>query len=128
MTAASITPRKALLSEITTREPRVAPGFNKDGVPGPTSQYFGVNILGVRQLRDKVPREVFASLAGSIRHGKKLDRAIAPVVGQVIKKWATPRAAPPSTHWSQPQTGLTAENHDAFFAFDADRQPMESFT
>ena len=54
MTAAAITPRKALLSEITTREPRVAPGFNEDGVPGPTSQYFGINILGVRQLRDKL--------------------------------------------------------------------------
>ena len=32
------------------------------------------------------------------------------------------------THWFQPQTGLTAEKHDAFFAFDDDRQPMESFT
>src|SRR5258705_7258168 len=128
MTAASITPRKALLSEITTREPRVAPGFNEDGVPGPTSQYFGINILGVRQLRDKLPREVFASLAGSIRHGKKLDRAIAPVVAQVIKEWAISRGVTHFTHWFQPQTGLTAEKHDAFFAFDDDRQPMESFT
>src|SRR5580765_6783183 len=128
MTAASITPRKALLSEITTREPRVAPGFNEDGVPGPTSQYFGINILGVRQLRDKLPREVFGSLAASIRHGKKLDRAIAPVVAQVIKEWAIARGVTHFTHWFQPQTGLTAEKHDAFFAFDDDRQPMESFT
>ena len=51
MTAAAITPRKALLTEISSREPRVAPGFNEDGIPGPTSQYFGVNTLGVRQLR-----------------------------------------------------------------------------
>ncbi|HMF87436.1 MAG TPA: glutamine synthetase III [Gemmatimonadaceae bacterium] len=128
MTAASITPRQALLNEITTREPRVAPGFNADGVPGPTSQYFGVNILGVRQLRDKLPREVFGSLAASIRHGKKLDRAIAPVVAQVIKEWAISRGVTHFTHWFQPQTGLTAEKHDAFFAFDDDRQPMESFT
>ena len=128
MTAASITPRKALISEITSREPRVAPGFNEDVVPGPTSQYFGVNILGVRQLRDKLPREVFASLAASIRHGKKLDRGIAPVVAQVIKEWAIARGVTHFTHWFQPQTGLTAEKHDAFFAFDDDRQPMESFT
>src|SRR3954463_1240780 len=127
MTAA-ITPRKALLTEISSREPRIAPGFNEDGIPGPTSQYFGVNILGVRQLRDKLPREVFASLAGSIRHGKKLDRAIAPVVAQVIKEWAISRGVTHFTHWFQPQTGLTAEKHDAFFAFDDDRQPMESFT
>src|SRR3954454_8649857 len=127
MTAA-ITPRKALLSEISGREPRIAPGFNEDGIPGPTSQYFGVNTLGVRQLRDKLPREVFASLAAPIRQGKKLDRAIAPVVAQVIKEWAIARGVTHFTHWFQPQTGLTAEKHDAFFAFDDDRQPVESFT
>src|SRR6266480_2457706 len=126
--AATITPRKALLTEITTREPRVAPGFNEDGIPGPTSQYFGINTLGVRQLRDKLPKEVFATLAASIRHGKKLDLAIAPVVAQVIKEWALSRGVTHFTHWFQPQTGLTAEKHDAFFAFDDDRQPMESFT
>src|SRR6266480_1536640 len=128
MTAASITPRKALMHEIPHHEPRVAPGFNEDGVPGPTSQYFGVNILGVRQLRDKLPREVFGSLAASIRHGKKLDRAIAPVVAQVIKEWALSRGVTHFTHWFQPQRGLTAEKHDAFFAFDDNRQPMESFS
>src|SRR5207237_3420156 len=125
---ATITPRKALLTEISTREPRVAPGFNEDGIPGPTSQYFAINTLGVRQLRDKLPKEVFATLASSIRHGKKLDLAIAPVVAQVIKEWAISRGVTHFTHWFQPQTGLTAEKHDAFFAFDDDRQPMESST
>jgi glutamine synthetase len=128
MTAATISQRKALIQDLTNRSPRVAPGFNEDGIPGPTSQYFGVNTLGVRQLRDKLPREVFASLAASIRQGKKLDRAIAPVVAQVIKEWAIGRGVTHFTHWFQPQTGLTAEKHDAFFAFDDDRQPMESFT
>src|SRR5882757_2374840 len=128
MTAAGITTRKALLKEISTREPRIARGFSKDGIPGPTSQYFGVNILGVRQLRDKLPKEVFGSLAASIRHGKKLDRAIAPVVAQVIKEWAISRGVTHFTHWFQPQTGLTAEKHDAFLSFDENREPMESFS
>src|SRR5207237_3230250 len=30
------------------------------------------------------------------------------------------------THWFQPQTGLTAEKHDAFLSFD-DGQPLEAF-
>src|SRR5881398_197865 len=126
--AATITPRKALLTEISTREPRVAPGFNEDGIPGPTSQYFGINTLGVRQLRDKLPKEVFASLAASIRHGKKLDLAVAPVVAQVIKEWAISRGVTHFTHGFQPQTGHTAEKHDAFLNFDDDRQPLEQFT
>src|SRR6266581_694081 len=125
--AATITPRKALLTEISTREPRVAPGFNEDGIPGPTSQYFGINTLGVRQLRDKLPKEVFGSLAASIRHGKKLDLAIAPVVAQVIKEWAISRGVTHFTHWFQPQTGLTAEKHDAFLSFDDEGQAIESF-
>jgi glutamine synthetase len=128
MTAPASSSRKAVIQELTNRSPRVAPGFDEDGIPGATSKYFGVNTLGVRQLRDKLPREVFASLAASIRQGKKLDRAIAPVVAQVIKEWAIARGVTHFTHWFQPQTGLTAEKHDAFFAFDDDRQPMESFT
>src|SRR5882672_11464512 len=127
MTAA-ITPRKALLTEISTREPRVAPGFNEDGIPGPTSQYFGVNTLGVRQIRDKLPKEVFASLAASIRHGKKLDVDVAPTVAQVIKEWAISRGVTHFTHWFQPQTGLTAEKHDAFLSFDDNQKPIEKFT
>ncbi|HEX2693700.1 MAG TPA: glutamine synthetase III, partial [Gemmatimonadaceae bacterium] len=91
MTAPAISSRKAVIQELTNRSPRVAPGFDKDGIPGATSKYFGVNTLGVRQLRDKLPREVFGSLAASIRQGKKLDRAIAPVVAQVIKEWAISR-------------------------------------
>src|SRR6059058_5865748 len=128
MTAPAISSRKAVIQELTNRSPRVAPGFDDDGIPGATSEYFGSNTLGVRQLRDKLPREVFASLLGSIRQGKKLDLAIAPVVAQVIKEWAISRGVTHFTHWFQPQTGLTAEKHDAFFAFDDDRQPMESFT
>src|SRR5918911_2439273 len=126
--AATLTPRKALLNEITTREPRVAPGFNEDGIPGPTSQYFGINALGVRQLRDKLPREVFASLLSSLRHGKKLDLDIAPRVAQAIKEWAISRGVTHFTHWFQPQTGLTAEKHDAFLSFDDEGTPIEQFS
>jgi glutamine synthetase len=128
MTAPATSPRKAVLKELTNRSLRVPAGFSEDGVPRPTSEYFGVNTLGVRQLHDKLPKDVYASLAASIRHGKKLDLAIAPVVAQVIKEWAISRGVTHFTHWFQPQTGLTAEKHDAFFAFDDDRQPVESFT
>ena len=47
-------------------------------------------------------------------------------MAQAIKEWAIGRGATHFTHWFQPQTGLTAEKHDAFLSFD-DGQPMESF-
>src|SRR5881396_4131606 len=127
MTAPATSPRKILLNELTTRPVRVPAGFSEDGVPRPTSEYFGINTLGVRQLRDKLPKDVYASLAASIRHGKKLDLAIAPVVAEVIKNWAVARGVTHFTHWFQPQTGLTAEKHDAFLTFE-DGQALEQFT
>jgi glutamine synthetase len=128
MTDYPLSSRKAALHEITVRTPRVPPTFSEDGIPIPTSEYFGINTFGARQMRDKLPKDVYASLAASIRQGKKLDIGVAPTVAQVIKEWAISRGVTHFTHWFQPQTGLTAEKHDAFFSFDDDRQPMESFT
>ena len=100
-----------------------------DGVASvPTSAYFGMNTFGARQMRDKLPKDVYAKLAAAIRHGKKLDIDVAPTVAQVIKEWAIGRGVTHFTHWFQPQTGLTAEKHDAFLSFDDNKQPMESFT
>ena len=91
------------------------------------SEYFGINTLGARQMRDKLPRDVYNKLLAAIRQGKKLDVEIAPKVAAVIRDWAISRGATHFTHWFQPQTGLTAEKHDAFLSFD-DGQPMETFS
>jgi glutamine synthetase len=91
------------------------------------SEYFGINTLGARQMRDKLPHDVYDKLVDAIRMGKKLDIEIAPKIAQVIREWAISRGATHFTHWFQPQTGLTAEKHDAFLSFD-DGQPMESFS
>src|SRR4030095_6437792 len=77
------------------------------------SDYFGINTFGVRQMRAKLPKAAYEKLVSAIRHGKKLDIDIAPTVAQAIKEWASSRGATHFTHWFLPQTGLTAEKHDA---------------
>ena len=128
MTAPAHPSRKSSLRDMVSRIPK-STSNNGDG-PGhlPTSAYFGINTFGARQMRDKLPKDVYAKLVAAIRHGKKLDLEIAPTVAQVIKEWAIGRGVTHFTHWFQPQTGLTAEKHDAFLNFDDDRQPLESFT
>ncbi len=127
MTATGLTVRKAVIQDITSRP--IRPAVNGSGAePRPTSEYFGINTFGVRQMRAKLPKDVYAKLLSSIRHGKKLDLDIAPTVAQVIKEWAISRGVTHFTHWFQPQTGLTAEKHDAFLSFDDDLQPIESFS
>jgi glutamine synthetase len=128
MTAPNIPSRKSALRDRLARIPRVQLANGDGSAPVPTSAYFGINTFGARQMRDKLPMEVYAKLAASIRLGKKLDLEIAPTVAQVIKEWAIGRGVTHFTHWFQPQTGLTAEKHDAFLSFDDNQQPMESFT
>lgn len=122
-------PRSTAIREITLKPVRMTaarPGDN--GVQQPTSAWFGINTFGLRQMRAKLPKDVYAKLAASIRLGKSLDLEIAPTVAQVIKEWAISRGVTHFTHWFQPQTGLTAEKHDAFLAFDENGLPIESFT
>ena len=132
MPATGLNPRKAAIQDIASRtagNPNASPNGNGSGNgQHQTSEYFGINTFGARQMRARLPKEVYAKLVGAIRQGKKLDAEIAPTVAQVIKEWAISRGVTHFTHWFQPQTGLTAEKHDAFLAFDDKQQPMESFT
>jgi glutamine synthetase len=135
MPATGLNPRKAAIQDIaarTVRNSNDAPANGNGNGNGngqhPTSEYFGINTFGARQMRARLPKDVFAKLVGAIRQGKKLDAEIAPTVAQVIKEWAISRGVTHFTHWFQPQTGLTAEKHDAFLSFDDKQQPMESFT
>ncbi|MEX2153605.1 MAG: glutamine synthetase III [Gemmatimonadaceae bacterium] len=119
--------RKAVTRELTHRTPKPQTAIMHNGQPARVSDYFGINTYGVRQMRDKLPRDVYEKLLAAVRQGKKLDIDIAGRVAQVIKEWAVGRGATHFTHWFQPQTGLTAEKHDAFLSFD-DGSPMESFS
>src|SRR5437588_3253035 len=124
--SSTLSPRKAVLHEITERDVLSPAGTSGNGTYARTSEYFGINTFGVRQMRDRLPRDTYAKLLAAVRHGKKLDLEVAPRVAQAIKEWALERGATHFTHWFQPQTGLTAEKHDAFLSFE-DGQPMEAF-
>jgi glutamine synthetase len=124
----SLTPRATAMRAISTRSV-IAPDVpSVRAHPIPTSEYFGINTFGARQMRDKLPKEVYQKLVSAIRLGKKLDIEIAPTVAQVIKEWAVSRGVTHFCHWFQPQTGLTAEKHDAFLNFDENASAIEQFT
>lgn len=125
----SINPRFAVLSDITRRELRITSRpTDENGVVLPTSEFFGDNTFGLRQMRTKLPAHVYALLADAVRLGKKLDSEIAPIVAQAIKEWAISRGVTHFAHWFQPQSGLTAEKHDAFLGFDENGTPIEQFS
>src|SRR5476651_1366030 len=133
MTAPTVPTRKTTLRDLTARAPRTPSANNGNGTGdsltnAPISAYFGINAFGARQMKEKLPKAVWDKLAQSIRLGKKLDIDVAPAVAQAIKEWALSRGVTHFSHWFQPQTGLTAEKHDAFLSFDDNTKPMEKFT
>jgi glutamine synthetase len=127
MPAKTVQNRKTVTRELVNRTPKTPPAIMQNGQPARVSDYFGVNTFGVRQMRDKLPRDIYEKILAAVRQGKKLDVDVAGRVAQVIKEWAIGRGCSHFTHWFQPQTGLTAEKHDAFLSFD-DGAPMESFS
>lgn len=114
------------MAAIATRVAKTAP--SPTGDKASVSEFFGINTFGAHQMRSKLPKDVYAKLSASIRLGRKLDLDIAPTVAQAIRDWAVSRGATHFTHWFQPQTGLTAEKHDAFIAFDENKQVIEQFS
>jgi glutamine synthetase len=134
MPSTPASPRKAALREMTAARPAVraalngANGNGAHAAPTPTSAYFGTNTFGARQMRDRLPKKVYQRLQATLRLGKKLDADLAAPVAEAIKEWAIEKGVTHFTHWFQPQTGLTAEKHDAFLSFDDENQPIESFS
>jgi glutamine synthetase len=91
-------------------------------------ELFGSNTFDITAMKQKLPKPVFQSLQETIRRGTKLDPSIANEVAHAVKEWALEKGATHFCHWFQPQTGLTAEKHDAFLTFDDEGQPMERFS
>lgn len=88
-------------------------------VPAPTSavthtDIYGRDVFGLRAMRQRLPKSVFARLEQGIEKGEGLHKGDADIVANAMKDWALEKGATHYTHWFQPMTGLTAEKHDAF--------------
>jgi len=82
--------------------------------PFDIEKIFGENTFGIAEMRDRLPKQVFAKLMDTIESGTELDPSVADAVAIAMKEWATEKGATHYTHWFQPLTGLTAEKHDSF--------------
>ena len=111
--------------EVTARSIRSTPELAR-GVK--VSEIFGSNTFDETAMKQKLPKPVFQSLQETIRRGTRLDASIANEVAHAMKEWALEKGATHFCHWFQPQTGLTAEKHDAFLTFDDEGHPMERFS
>jgi len=79
---------------------------------------FGVNVFSKKEMKKRLPKEIYAKLLKTIDNGEPLTLDVANVVAEEMKNWAIEKGATHYTHWFQPLTGSTAEKHDAFLTPD----------
>ncbi len=117
------------IQEVSRRTPRV---FNwpvdKDGNARKVSDFYGINTFTGKTMRDKLPKNIYSRLQETIKKGTKLDKSLANEVAHGIKEWALENGVTHFTHWFQPQTGLTAEKHDAFITYEYEGVVIERFS
>ncbi|KAF9358888.1 hypothetical protein BGX34_008665 [Mortierella sp. NVP85] len=104
------------LKDIIGRPTRVISYPKKDGQPVYTSEFFGENVFHLQHIAKALPKPAFASFLKQMRGRQALDRATADAIAHAVRIWAMDRGATHFTHWFQPQTGTTAEKHDAFLS------------
>ena len=77
---------------------------------------YGSSVFSDKEMRARLPREIYKRLAASMATGEELDPAVADATASAMKAWAIEQGATHYTPWFQPLTGTTAEKHDSFIS------------
>jgi len=122
----------AFKNAISHKPPKIDKMLDVHGKEKPVSDYFGCMTFGLAQMREKLPKEAYASLIRTLENGKKLQKDTADAVATAIKEWSVTKGVTHFCHWFQPMTGTTAEKHDAFISiqhtYHSELRVIERFT
>ncbi len=119
------TARREAIAAVNSYKPTEPPWDFKDAV---SRQIFGSNVFSDAVMRERLSKEVYKALQGTIKRGAKLDPAVADAVAVAMKKWAIEKGATHYAHVFYPLTGLTAEKHDSFLSPNGDGTAIAEFT
>src|ERR1700748_1720505 len=114
--------RVKAINDLSTKSPVTLDGSDK------ITAIFQENVFTTRTAREFLSDEAYKSLTGSIRGGKKIDRAVANQIAAGLRQWAELKGVTHYTHWFQPLTGSSAEKHDSFFEAMEDGGGIEKFS
>ena len=89
---------------------------------------YGSSVFSDKEMRARLPREIYKRLAASMATGEELDPAVADATASAMKAWAIEQGATHYTHWFQPLTGITSEKHDGFVSPVGDGTAIMEFS
>ena len=92
------------------------------------SGLFGKYVFNREKMFKYLPIDIFNKMMDVMENGERLDRSIADGVANGMKKWAEDNGVTHYTHWFQPLTEGTAEEHDSFIEPDGKGGMIEEFS
>ena len=92
------------------------------------TEIFGSMVFNDHVMKERLPKETYKAMQKTIRDGRRLDINVATVVANAMKDWAIEKGATHFTHWFQPMTGVTAEQHDSFISPAGDGRVIMEFS
>lgn len=92
-----------------------------------TREIYGSLVFDQKEMKQRLPKDVFENLVGAIEGRQKLDSSMADTVALAMKDWAISNGASHWAHWFHPLTELSAEKHTAFVKADANGFALEEF-
>ena len=95
---------------------------------GSLTKLYGSNVFGDVAMRERLPKAVYKAFKQAQETGAPLDPALADVIANAMKDWATEKGATHFCHWFQPMTGSTAEKHDSFISPTQDGRILMEFS
>ncbi|OMJ29693.1 Type-3 glutamine synthetase [Smittium culicis] len=104
----------ALISSYSKPKPVVEYPRRADGKFIYPSEIFGENVFSLKMMAKSLPKPIFSAFLKQRRGRQVLDKTTADAIAHAVRVWAMDRGTTHFTHWFQPQTGSTAEKHDAF--------------
>ena len=91
-------------------------------------ELYGSLVFNDRIMRNKLPKDMYKALRKTIQNGTHLELDVANSVAVAMKEWAIENGATHYTHWFQPMTNFTAEQHDSFISPAGDGQIIMDFS
>lgn len=90
-------------------------------------EIFGSLVFDRREMKQRLPQDVYDNLIGAMEGRQKIDSNIADTVALAMKDWAISKGASHWAHWFHPLHEHTAEKHTSFLTSDGEGAPIELF-
>jgi glutamine synthetase len=105
--------------------------ISKENGSGRSDSYrdiFGCNRFGISELKKTLPPTTFETFMQNLKTGSHVSRETSDAIAEAVKNWAVAKGVTHYCHWFQPQTGSTAEKHDAMLKIDEQGLAIDEFT